>query len=122
MTDFIKSVKNSMKDSLNDLLKLRANRIKKRDEKKNFFRARLYDFFLNFAYRSESTEDYSFNSFKKNDVSIDDATIILSSVTKMTKKKEKSVSISHFSSELFKINILLHKKIIDQTFFYRSQI
>ena len=105
MTDFIKSVKNSMKNSLNDLLKLRTNRIKKRDEKENLFRARLDDFFSNFVYRSESTEDYSFNSFKKNNVNINDATTILSSVIKMTKKRKKNVSISHFLSELFKTDI-----------------
>ena len=120
--DFIKSVKNSMKNLLNDLLKLKANRIKKRDEKENLFRARLYDFFSNFAYRSKSTKDCSFNFFKKNDVSIDNATTILNSVTEMTKKRKKSVSISHFSSELFKIDILLHRKIISQTLLYRSRI
>ena len=83
-----------MKNSLNDLLKLRTNRIKKRDEKENLFRARFYDFFSNFAYRSESTENCSFNFFKKNDVSINDATTILSSMTKMTKKKKKRIDQS----------------------------
>ena len=98
-------MKNLIKDSLNDLLKLRANRIKKRDEKENFFRARLDDFFSNFAYCSESTEKYSFNSFKENDVNINDATTISSSVTEITKRRKKSVSISHFSNELFKTDI-----------------
>ena len=122
MTDFIKSVKNSMKNSLNDLLKLKANRIKKRDEKEDLFRARLDDFFSNFAYRSESTENYSFNSFKENNVNINDATTISNSMTEMTKKRKKSVLISYFSSELFKTDIWLHKKIISQTLLYRSRI
>ena len=107
-----------MKDSLNNLLKLKINRIKKRDEKENFFRARFYDFFSNFACRSELIENYSFNFFKENDVNINDATIISSSMTEMTKKRKKSISINHFSSELFKIDILLHRKIISQIFFY----
>ena len=94
-----------MKNSLNDLLKLKTNRIKKCDEKENFFRARLNNFFSNFAYRSELTEDCSFNFFKENDVSINDATIISSSMTEMTKKREKSVLISYSSSELFKTDI-----------------
>ena len=90
---------------MNNLLKLRINRIKKRDEKENLFRARLDDFFSNFAYRSESTKNCSFNFFKKNDVNIDNATTILSSVTEMTKRREKSISINHFLNELFKIDI-----------------
>ena len=82
-----------MKNSLNDLLKLRTNRIKKRDEKENFFRAHFYDFSSNFVYRSESTEDCSFNFFQKNNVNIDDATTISSSVTEMTKKKKMYRSV-----------------------------
>ena len=120
ITNFNKSVKNSMKDSLNNLLKLKTNRIKKRDEKENLFRARFDNFFSNFTFRNQSTENCSSNFFKKNNVNISDVTIILNSITEIMKKK--SVSISHFSSELFKTNILLHKKIISQTFFYRSRI
>ena len=61
--------------------------------KKNLFYARLYDFFSNFAYCSKSTENYLFNSFKKNDVNINDATIILSLMTEITKRKKTYRSI-----------------------------
>ena len=78
-----------MKNLLNDLLKLKANRIKKRDEKEDLFHAHFDDLFSNFVYCNESTENYLFNSFKKNDVNINDATTILNSMTEMTKKKKR---------------------------------
>ena len=83
-----------MKNSLNDLLTLRANRNKKRDEKEDFFFARLDDFFSNFVYRSELTENCSSDFLKENDVSIDDATLILNSIAETIKKKEKKISIN----------------------------
>ena len=83
-----------MKNLLNDLLTLKTNRNKKRDEKENLFSARFDDFFLNFAYRNESTENCSFDFLKKNDVSINDATLILSSIVKTIEKKKKRISIN----------------------------
>ena len=94
VTNFVKFVKNSMKNLLNDLLTLRTNRNKERDEKKNFFFARFDDFFSNFVYRSESTKDCSFNFLKENDVNIDDAMLILNSVAETIEKKEKRISIN----------------------------
>ena len=92
--NFVKFVKNSIKDSLNDLLMLKTNRNKKRDEKENLFSARFDDFFSNFVYRNESTENYSFDFLKKNDVNIDDATLILSSIVETIEEKEKRISIN----------------------------
>ena len=89
ITDFVKFVKNLMKDSLNDLLTLKANRNKKPDEKKNFFFARFDNFFLNFTYRSKLTKNYSFNFLKKNDININDATLILNSIIETIEEKEK---------------------------------
>ena len=83
-----------MKNSLNDLLTLKANCNKERDEKKNIFSARLDDFFSNFVYRNESTENCSFNFLKENDVSIDDATLILNSIVETIEEKEKRISIN----------------------------
>ena len=94
VADFVKFVKNSMKNSLNDLLTLRTNRNKERDGKENFFSARLDDFFSNFVYRSESTEDCSSDFLKENDVSIDDATLILSSIAETVEEKKKKISIN----------------------------
>ena len=91
MTNLFKSVKKLMKSLLNDLLKLRKNCIKKRDEKENLFRARLDNFLSNFVYRSKSTESCLYNFFKKNDVNINDAITILNSIIEMTKKKEKRI-------------------------------
>ena len=78
-----------MKNSLNDLLTLKTNRNKERDEKENLFSARLDDFFSNFVYRSESTKNYSFDSLKENNVNIDDATLISSSIAETIEEKKK---------------------------------
>ena len=94
VTDFVKFVKNSMKNSLNDLLTLKINRNKERDEKKDFSFAHFDDFFSNFVYRNESTEDCSSDFLKKNDVSIDDATLISSSVAETIEKKKKRILIN----------------------------
>ena len=87
-------MKNSIKNLLNDLLTLRTNRNKKRDEKENLFFARFDDFFSNFAYRNESTKDCSFDFLKENDVSIDDTTLILNSVAETIEEKKKKISIN----------------------------
>ena len=83
-----------MKNSLNDLLTLRANRNKKRDGKEDLFFARFDDFFSNFAYRSESTKNYSSDFLKENNVNIDDATLILNSVVETVEEREKRISIN----------------------------
>ena len=41
------------------------------NKKENLSYARFNDFFSNFAYRSESTENCSINFFKENNISID---------------------------------------------------
>ena len=89
VTNSVKFVKNLMKNSLNDLLTLRTNRNKKRDEKENLFFIHFDDFFSNFVYRSESTKNCSFNFLKKNNVSIDDATLISNSIVETIEKKKK---------------------------------
>ena len=83
-----------MKNSLNDLLTLKTNRNKERDEKKDLFFTRLDDFFSNFAYRNKSKENCSFDSLKKNDVNIDDTTLILSSVAETIEERKKRISIN----------------------------
>ena len=101
--DFVKLVKNSMKNSLNNLLTLKTNRNKERNKKEDFFFARFDDFFLNFAYRNELTKNCLFNFLKKNDVNIDDATLILNSIAETIekrKKKYRSINFKTYHSKL----------------------
>ena len=80
-----------MKDLLNNLLMLKTNRNKKRDEKENLFFAHFDDFFSNFVYYNELTKDCLFDFLKKNDVSINDATLISSSIVKIIEEKKKNI-------------------------------
>ena len=73
---------------------LKINRNKERNEKENLFSARFDDFFSNFAYRNELTKNCSFDFLKKNDVSIDNATLILNLIVKTIEKREKRISIN----------------------------
>ena len=91
ITNFVKFVKNSIKDLLNDLLTLRTNRNKKRNEKENLFSARFNDFFSNFVYRNESTENYSFNFLKENNINIDNAILISSLIAETIEEKKKNI-------------------------------
>ena len=63
-------------------------------KKKDFFFTHFDDFFSNFAYCNKSTKDYSIDFLKENDVNINDATLILSSVVETIEKKEKKISIN----------------------------
>ena len=106
-----------MKDLLNDLLKLKTNRIKKRDEKENLSRTRFDDLFSNFTYRNESTKNYSFNFFKKNNVNINDATTILNSITKMMKRKKKAYQSVIFQASYLKLTFYYIEKSSVRLFF-----
>ena len=89
-------MKSSMKNSLNDLLTLKTNHNKERDEKENLFFTCFDNFFSNFAYRNESTQDCSSDFFKKNNVNINDGTLISSSIVETIEEKEKRISINWF--------------------------
>ena len=94
VANFVKFVKNSMKNLLNNLLTLKANRNKERDKKEDFFFAYFDDFFSNFVYYNESTKDCLFNLLKENNINIDDAILILSSIVETIEKKEKRILIN----------------------------
>ena len=85
--NFVKFIKNLIKSLLNDLLTLKTNRNKKRDKKEYFFFACFDDFFSNFVYRNKLTKNCSFNFLKENDINIDNATLISSSIAETIEKK-----------------------------------
>ena len=83
-----------MKNSLNDLLMLKANRNKKRNKKEDFSFARFNDFFSNFTYYNESIKNCSFDFLKENNVNINDVTLILNSIAETVEKRKKKISIN----------------------------
>ena len=94
VADSVKPVENPMKDSLDDLLALRANRNKERGGKEDLSSARLDGFFSDSAYRSGSTEGCSSGPLEENGVSIDGATLIPSPVAETVGGREKRVPIN----------------------------
>ena len=90
---------------------LKTNRNKERNEKEDFSSARFDDFFSNFIYRNESTENCSFDFLKKNNVNIDDAMLILSSVAEIIEEKKKKYQLINFKT--------CHSKL---TFYYTETI